>query len=41
MMKLNGFSNTRSGNVQGWSQLPDKGNFVVLTSSLKDVMCFV
>ena len=32
-------SNTRSGNVQGWSQLPDKGNFVVLTSSLKDVMC--
>ena len=32
-------SNTRSGNVQGWSQLPDKGNFVVVTSSLKDVMC--
>ena len=32
-------SNTRSGNVQGWAQLPDKGPIVVITSSLKDVMC--
>ena len=32
-------SNTRSGNVQGWVQLPEKGNLVVLTSSLKDAMC--
>lgn len=37
--KVKWISNTRSGNVQGWTQLPAKGNFVVLTSSLKDVMC--
>tara|TARA_R110002012_G_scaffold2124_7_gene10159 strand:- start:8586 stop:9575 length:990 start_codon:yes stop_codon:yes gene_type:complete len=37
--KFKWISNTRSGNVQGWSQLPENGSYVVLTSSLKDVMC--
>jgi hypothetical protein len=37
--KFKWISNTRSGNVQGWAQLPENGNYVVLTSSLKDVMC--
>jgi hypothetical protein len=32
-------SNTCMGNVQGWVQLPKSGDIVVLTSSLKDVMC--
>jgi hypothetical protein len=37
--KVKWISNTRSGNVQGWTQLPAKGSLMVLTSSLKDVMC--
>jgi len=37
--KVKWISNTRSGNVQGWAQLPAQGDRVVLTSSLKDVMC--
>lgn len=37
--KIKWISNTRSGNVQGWAQLPAQGSLMVLTSSLKDVMC--
>jgi len=32
-------SNTTKKHVQGFVQLPEKGNLVVLTSSLKDAMC--
>ena len=32
-------SNTKKTDIQGWKQLPAKGNLVVLTSSFKDVMC--
>ena len=33
------FSNTNKNIVQGYDQLPDKGNVLYITSSLKDVMC--
>jgi len=32
-------SNTTTKDIQGWKQLPSKGEIVILTSSLKDVMC--
>tara|TARA_R100000995_G_scaffold80885_1_gene53152 strand:- start:438 stop:1421 length:984 start_codon:yes stop_codon:yes gene_type:complete len=32
-------SNTKKADIQGWNQLPQKGNLIILTSSLKDVMC--
>jgi len=32
-------SNVKSTDIQGLNQLPDTGNMVFLTSSLKDVMC--
>ena len=32
-------SNTTAKQVQGWAQLPPTGDLVILTSSLKDVMC--
>ncbi len=32
-------SNTKKTDIQGYSQLPDKGNKLIITSSLKDVMC--
>ena len=31
-------SNTSKRDIQGWQQLPDKGEVLVLTSSLKDIM---
>jgi len=32
-------SNTNSKQIQGYDQLPQKGNLCIITSSLKDVMC--
>ena len=32
-------SNTTSKHIQGWDQLPEKGNIIIITSSLKDIMC--
>jgi len=32
-------SNTTKRHVQGYKQLPNEGNLLILTSSLKDVMC--
>lgn len=32
-------SNTNKTDVQGYNQLPDKGERLIITSSLKDVMC--
>ena len=32
-------SNTTKSDVQGYDQLPDKGERLIITSSLKDVMC--
>ena len=32
-------SNTKKTDIQGYAQLPDKGNKLIITSSLKDVMC--
>ena len=32
-------SNTRKTDIQGYNQLPDKGERLIITSSLKDVMC--
>tara|TARA_R110002074_G_scaffold5185_2_gene25379 strand:- start:1768 stop:2754 length:987 start_codon:yes stop_codon:yes gene_type:complete len=32
-------SNTNNKSIQGWDQLPKKGKHVILTSSLKDVIC--
>jgi len=32
-------SNTRKTDVQGYNQLPNKGERLIITSSLKDVMC--
>jgi len=32
-------SNTKKTDVQGYDQLPDKGKRLIITSSLKDVMC--
>ena len=32
-------SNTKKTDVQGYIQLPDKGEKLIITSSLKDVMC--
>jgi hypothetical protein len=32
-------SNTNKNDVQGYNQLPDKGERLIITSSLKDVMC--
>ena len=32
-------SNTTNKHVQGYNQLPDTGDLLILTSSLKDVMC--
>jgi len=32
-------SNTRKTDIQGYSQLPTKGERLIITSSLKDVMC--
>ena len=32
-------SNTKKTDVQGYDQLPDKGERLIITSSLKDVMC--
>ena len=32
-------SNTKKTDVQGYNQLPDKGERLIITSSLKDVMC--
>lgn len=33
-------SNTKKDDIQGWNQLPKSGNLVVITKSLKDVMCY-
>lgn len=33
------FSNTTKDDIQGWDQLVDRGELVILASSLKDVMC--
>jgi hypothetical protein len=33
-------SNTNSKQIQGYDQLPNKGDLCIITSSLKDVMCF-
>ena len=33
------FSNTTSKQIQGWKQLPPTGEDVIITSSLKDIMC--
>jgi len=33
------YSNTSKNDIQGWKQLKDNGDIVVLASSLKDVMC--
>jgi hypothetical protein len=33
------FSNTTSKQIQGWEQLPANGNGLIITSSLKDIMC--
>ena len=33
------FSNTNKKIIQGYNQLPDKGELLYITSSLKDVMC--
>lgn len=32
-------SNTSSTLIQGWNQLPEKGNLLVITKSMKDIMC--
>ncbi len=32
-------SNTKKTDIQGYAQLPEKGNKLIITSSLKDVMC--
>lgn len=32
-------SNTPASLIQGYTQLPDKGNLLVITKSMKDVMC--
>jgi len=32
-------SNTRKTDIQGYNQLPDKGERLIITSSLKDVIC--
>ena len=32
-------SNTKKTDIQGYNQLPDKGERLIITSSLKDVMC--
>jgi hypothetical protein len=32
-------SNTTKKHIQGYDQLPEKGNLCIITSSLKDVMC--
>ena len=32
-------SNTSASDLQGLSQLPDRGDTLVITKSLKDVMC--
>ena len=32
-------SNTKKTDIQGYTQLPEKGNKLIITSSLKDVMC--
>ena len=32
-------SNTKKTDIQGYSQLPENGNKIIITSSLKDVMC--
>lgn len=32
-------TNMRGGTLEGWSQLPDKGDTLVITKSRKDVMC--
>ncbi len=34
------FSNTKACNIQGWKQLPEKGDLLIITKSLKDVMCY-
>jgi len=36
---LKWFSNTNKKIIQGYNQLPDKGELLYITSSLKDVMC--
>jgi hypothetical protein len=36
---LKWFSNTRASNIQGWKQLPKTGDLVIITSSMKDLMC--
>ena len=33
------YSNTSKDDIQGWKQLSDNGDIVILASSLKDVMC--
>lgn len=33
------YSNTSKNDIQGWKQLKDGGDIVILASSLKDVMC--
>lgn len=33
------YSNTSKDDIQGWRQLKDNGDIVILASSLKDVMC--
>lgn len=33
------YSNTSKDDIQGWEQLKDNGDIVILASSLKDVMC--
>ena len=37
--KVKWISNTNTKSIQGWKQLPDTGKQIIITSSLKDVMC--
>ena len=37
--KVKWISNTNNKSIQGWDQLPASGKDIILTSSLKDVMC--
>lgn len=37
--KITKFIQTNGSIIQGWEQLPEKGEYVVITKSLKDVMC--
>lgn len=37
--KMRFVSNWRKDMIQGWKQLPDTGNILVVTKSLKDVIC--